>query len=202
MALPGTHFRFALAVRDRYPIANHEHYIAGTLYPDSRWLTGLSREKTHHSDYLASSFADTDFNAGWHVHLLCDHIQAVCSYEAYPQLADLDDEDAWIAASALKVAQDAEDSRQVDMGFCLGCLAYAEAPHGEDLAGVRAYYRLVREAYGAGVPPSQEAYHMLWSRVGVPSQTIAEIMAQAVRLTADEKGRHYLQGLFSEMVRR
>lgn len=202
MALPGTHFRFALAVRDRYPIQDQARYIAGTLYPDSRWLTGLAREKTHHDNHLDSAFADTDFTTGWHVHLLCDHIQSACFKKAYPHLADLDEKAGWVAASALKVAQDMEDSRQIDMTYCLGCLTHAEAPQGEDIAGVRAYYRLVRAAYGSGVPPSQGAYHTLWAQVGVPPQTIAEIMAQAKRFSSDAKGRRNLQSLFSEMVRR
>ena len=202
MALPGTHFRFALAVRDHYAIKDEVRYLAGTLYPDSRWLTGLARESTHHDDYLDRSFADTDFNTGWHVHVRCDHIQTACFRDAYPHVANRGGMDGWIGVSALKVAQDMQDSRQVDMAYCLDCLAHAETPYGEDIAGVRAYYRLVRRAYGAGAPPSQDAYHMLWARVGVPTKTVAAIMAQANQLASSAEGRQTLEDLFLEMVPR
>ena len=200
MALPATHFRFALAMQEHYSVEDLACYIAGTLYPDSRWLTGLGRDKTHHKDFLSSTFADSDFTAGWHAHVLCDHIQTVCFKKFFPELAGLDQTSGWITASALKVAQDMEDSRQVDMTWCLDSLTHAEAPQGEELAGVQAYYRLVRETYGAGAPPSPVTYRMLWEKVGVPPRKAAAIMSQASQLSSSSKRRRSFHRLFSDMV--
>ena len=202
MALPGTHFRFAVAVKDQYSVQDERRYIAGTLYPDSRWLTGLSREKTHNDKYLDTSFATTDFTTGWYVHLLCDYIQAHCLKDAFPEIAGLDTESGWVLTSALKVAQDMEDSRHVDMAYCLGCLVDAKAPLGEDVAGISDYYRLVRRAYGAGAPPSNDAYHMQWEKVGVAPATIDAIMSQVQRLRSDNVQWRTLTDIFSAMVSR
>lgn len=42
MALEGTHIRFALDVGDKYNIKDLGKYISGTLYPDSRYITGIN----------------------------------------------------------------------------------------------------------------------------------------------------------------
>lgn len=202
MALPGTHCRFALALKKRYPIRDEKRFIAGTLYPDSRWLTGLPREKTHKDAYLTRASAGADFTAGWRVHLLCDRIQADCFKDAFPEIDGMDTESAWVTASALKVAQDMVDSQKTDMNRCLDCLTTAEAPNGEDIEGVRAYYRLVRKTYGAGVPPSHDAYRMQWANVGVPPETIAAIMLAVERWRVDDKCRRTLSGIFATMVDR
>ena len=68
MALQATHIKFALDLQAKYNVKNLEKYISGANYPDSRFLTGVGREKTHDLDSL--ELLDSDFKKGWHNHLI------------------------------------------------------------------------------------------------------------------------------------
>ncbi|MFH1835317.1 MAG: hypothetical protein ABH851_03910 [Methanobacteriota archaeon] len=47
MALELTHVLFARDLKDKLNVQNEAEYYAGTVYPDSRYTTGIQRDKTH-----------------------------------------------------------------------------------------------------------------------------------------------------------
>ena len=61
MALPATHIRFAAALCERLGVADLPAFFSGTLYPDSRWLTGVDRQRTHGRRHLDPEFPADDF---------------------------------------------------------------------------------------------------------------------------------------------
>jgi hypothetical protein len=106
MALPATHIRFALDLVHRFPIENTARYISGTLYPDSRRLTGVDRLKSHASRYLEPDFPDSEYTYGIHIHCVCDLVQSQVFEERLPGLQGLEDQARWLYLSAAKMIQD------------------------------------------------------------------------------------------------
>ena len=51
MALEATHMRFALDLKNKYQVRNIKKYIVGTIYPDSRYLSGIDRTLTHSENF-------------------------------------------------------------------------------------------------------------------------------------------------------
>lgn len=43
MPLEATHIRFALDLLNKYKIKNIDQYIAGAVYPDSHYITGIKK---------------------------------------------------------------------------------------------------------------------------------------------------------------
>jgi hypothetical protein len=119
MALEATHIRFALDVKDLYGIKNIAEYIQGTVYPDSRYVSGISRELTHDSNFLEKSFANNDFNAGWQAHLMCDKIQRRVFHQNLPGFdkykSEGYQEDKWIDFTAAKIIADMNDVQMFDI---------------------------------------------------------------------------------------
>lgn len=64
MALPATHIRFALDLAFRYAVKQLDRYVAGSLYSDGRWLTGVDRLISHDRRYAVPDFPDSDYTRG------------------------------------------------------------------------------------------------------------------------------------------
>jgi hypothetical protein len=111
MALPATHIRFAAAIADRFGMSDSNAYYSGTLYPDSRWVSGVARNKTHDQRFLSPDFPSDDFTRGWHVHCVCDRIQAEIHDEILGDLSMMTVNARWVRLSAAKVVQDIADRR-------------------------------------------------------------------------------------------
>ncbi len=75
MSLIATHIRFAINLKDIYHVQDIEKYIAGTVYPNSRYVTKIDRKLTHNNNILRPTFTKDDFKKGWQVHQICDIVQ-------------------------------------------------------------------------------------------------------------------------------
>jgi hypothetical protein len=200
MALPATHFRFALAAARRFEIGDRHAYLSGTLYPDSRWLTGVDRTATHGRGCREIGFADSDFKLGWFVHCRCDAIQMRLVLARCPQFAALDDHTRWMQISVMKMIQDQLDVRHVDMHDCLEALDIIQTPNGEHADDVRRYYLNVREVYGGNSAPDIAGYRRLWLGVGLNAPVVSEMMELLRRKTADSAFRALAASLFDDMA--
>lgn len=199
MALPATHMRFAIELAGRLPVASHAAYLAGTLYPDSRWLTGLGRDATHADVHLQRRFATTDFRLGWHVHCQCDQIQTTLLQQAFPVLDKLDDSRRWIHLSALKMIQDNGDLEAVDMERGMRGLVAFETPNNEDPERIQAYFEGVRRIYSGKTKMRPEDYRRLWQMVGLASERLDAIMEEMKCISADRENMERVHALFPEM---
>ena len=164
MALPATHIRFAADMADSYPIHRLEPYVSGAMYPDSRRFTGIARKKTHAGIHLQRSFPDSDFTFGWHVHCLCDHLQAHIHNRMVPGLLKLNEQSRWIRLAAAKMVQDQHDMQQIDLDPLLDCLTYAEAPEGENITHIKS----LQQAHTGYLPRKalSRARGLLWALDG------------------------------------
>jgi len=199
MALPATHIRFALDLIDYLPLASRQAYLAGTMYPDSRWLTGLGREATHADRHLERRFATSDFRWGWHVHCRCDQIQATRMQESFPELARFDEGRRWVYGSALKMLQDNADLPAVDMARAMTGLTAVETPHNEDPERINVYYEGVRDIYAGKRQMGSEDYRRLWQMVGLSSERLDAIMDDMARIVEDRERLERLHDLFPRM---
>jgi hypothetical protein len=199
MALPATHIRFALDLVRLLPVAAREAYLAGTMYPDSRWLTGLGRAATHADRHLQRRFTTSDFRWGWHVHCRCDQIQATLMQENFPELARFDEERRWVYSSALKMLQDECDLLMVDMARALTGLTAVETPNNEDPKQINAYYEGVRRIYAGKSRLSPRNYRRLWQMVGLSSERLEAIMDAMADISEDGERMIRIQDLFPRM---
>ena len=154
MALEGTHIRFALDVSEKYQVKDLAKYLAGAIYPDSRYMTKINRELTHPHDYRNwDVMTIDDFRKGWFVHLLYDDLQFEVMSDNFPELAEIGPQwsESWIKRSSVKNLQDISDMREVDIKPYLHWLEYAENPNHEDLNIVKNYNKHVQDMYASGV---------------------------------------------------
>jgi hypothetical protein len=178
LALPATHIRFAVSVADRLPVADMGAYLSGTVYPDSRWLTGVDRKQTHARRFLDPAFPSDAFTLGWHIHCVCDRIQGALYDQLLDGLALLDADARWIRISAAKVVQDMQDAALAELDKRLPLLVRAQTPNSESKDQVDAYMRLVRRAYRCQAQPTWPAYARLWLDVGLDRLKIIAIEKQ------------------------
>lgn len=202
MALPGTHLRLALDLAGHCPIGDVGRYLAGTIYPDSRWLTGVAREDTHGHGCLAPGFGVSDFTRGWQIHCQCDRIQSQIHEALLDNLAALDDAGRWIRLSAAKMIQDMSDAMHFDPGAVLPGLAHTEAPNGEDLRAVAAFNDTIRSIYAHAPRMSLEIYARLWSGIGLEPERIGLMMNEARSLVADPGMVDRIQSSYGDLLER
>jgi hypothetical protein len=185
MALPATHVRYAL---ERMPPALEPHcgaVIAGTLYPDSRMLTGISRDQTHADACLSDDFAVSPFRLGWQLHCRCDRIQAEIHARIWPAAARLPDPQRWIAMSAAKMVQDEADRARIPLRAHLVDLTPDETPWGENPETITRFYSMIRDVYAATEIPPGERFIRLWDGVGLEPALIDKLMRAYAELKAD-----------------
>lgn len=200
MALPGTHLRFALDLAPRYTVGDVGQLLSGTVYPDSRWLTGVDRESTHGAACLSADFPRSDFTLGWHLHCLCDTVQQPLHEKLLPD-AGADGENArWIRHTAAKVVQDMHDLSRFDLPPLLPALDHVETPLGEDAAGVRRFNALLQTVYAAGAAISLDDYRRLWLAVGLSPAVTGQVMT-ATRELLEQPGRvRAIRGAYAAML--
>jgi hypothetical protein len=186
MALPATHIRYALMQMPGDIERHCSAFIAGTLYPDSRMLTGISRELTHSADHLVDGFATTPFRLGWQLHLRCDLLQAEIHARLWPVAAKLPEPRRWIAMSAAKMVQDEADRTTGPLHEHLLALAPSETPFGEPSEDIIRFYRLIHDVYArTGIAP-RERYARLWAGVGLDPSLTDRLLKAYDELLADE----------------
>lgn len=200
MALPGTHLRFALDVAGHYPVHTMAHYLSGTIYPDSRWITGVHRETTHGERFLRKDFPDSDFTCGWHVHCLCDAVQKPIYGRLLTDGGNQNEDQRWIRDSAAKIVQDMRDITLFNLKAHLPALDFAKAPSGEDIEMVRRFNSIVRNAYSVENGPSLEDYRHLWLNVGLSPALAADVISATDQMMSDSSFVGTIESAYDEMV--
>jgi hypothetical protein len=202
MALPATHIRFAAAIADRFDESDEAAYYSGTLYPDSRWVSGIARDKTHAPRFVSPDFPSDDFTRGWHVHCVCDRIQAEIYDELLGDLSTMPVNARWVRLSAAKVVQDMHDAANAQLSQHLSMLTCRRTPNGESGVAVDAYLGFVRQAYGDGGMPEWRDYAKLWADVGLDRLQIGQIELQTGLMMADDALAGRLRRTFDRMLER
>ncbi len=170
MALEATHIRFALDLKDIHQVTATEKYLAGTIYPDSRYVTGVDRKITHPTNGIDEELiVSDDFRKGWFTHLLCDKIHAEVLTREFSELfADVTGTDErWIRQTALKILTDMNDATKCDIHIYLPLLAYAENPCDEDLQKISSFNTIFQNLYSQVPAIAIEDYTKMWEKLGI-----------------------------------
>ena len=107
MPLSASHIKFALDLKDYFKPKDLKKYFEGAIYPDSRYLSGINREKTHSEDFWLKSFwHNDDFKKGWASHNISDRAYVNGIRKIFPSWIDLNDENVKIENAAVKIIGD------------------------------------------------------------------------------------------------
>lgn len=152
MPLPGTHLKFALDLRDKYHVNDLSKYLSGTIYPDSRYLSGIDYGSTHGERFVFADFMVDDFRKGWAVHYVCDKLFHEISDKIFPDyFGDSSNvelgSDWWVAKTSLKVVLDLGITEKFNLNPYLFALDYADNPNGESLDKVEQFNSLTKNLY-------------------------------------------------------
>lgn len=208
MALEGTHIRFAIDTKKDFAVVRTDKYIAGSVYPDSRYPTGIDRSLTHDNLQMERSFwANDDFRKGWASHLLYDKIQQAVHKDWFAHIlqkqnSSMTVEEDWVIRTALKILQDISDVQSFDIKSHLEALQYIETPNGEDQQTVAHYNQLFIDIYGKDAPVTIEDLEQMWIDWGVSEAIAQKVKTKACEIQTDNQLMELLGGTYAETIRR
>ena len=206
MALEATHIRFALDLQKKYAPVDIRTYIAGTVYPDSRYVTGVDRHLTHITgDAREKLLSLGDFGKGWHAHLLCDNIQYEVTKELFPEtFAEKSGQgsEGWVKHSALKLLQDIDDLSFFAIKDFLPFLDYVHNPNGEDMAVLRAYHETFRKFYSQNRISTFDDYYDMWKLWGVGDELASRMRRYAESYAQDKTVMQNLKKIYPQVISR
>lgn len=203
MALLATHVKFALDIRQRFALDSVEEYCAGAAYPDSRYVTGVERKRTHFEDSPKDPFVDglTDFERGWAAHNFYD----MKAGPFYSELLLWPKEDlkqfnhVWCFLTGLKVVEDMETYQRygADIRYlrAIGCVC---RPMGEDAQKIDRYYRGLRELYE--VEPSLERYGKQLEGWGASEDVCGQVIESVKKIIADVRLKNSVSSIYETVL--
>ena len=199
MALDATHIKFALDIKDKYQVNDLSKYLSGTIYPDSRYISGINRELTHGEEFLKSKSNKNNFEKGWLVHLICDHISHKIMFQELPDLlGGKQDTDWWIDLTAVKVVQDIKILEKFDVNNYLPFLNYVESPNNESTHILKKHYRIIREVYKDGLSFEDVERLLLENKIKV--EFAQKIINKAKEFLGDNKLTKKIDDIYRKMI--
>ncbi len=205
MALQGTHIKFAIDLQDYYSPSNLQSYIAGAVYPDTRYITKTPRNLTHPSDFDQWDINTiSDFAKGWHSHLACDEIQSQIYIEKFSSLFSYDNmhtgDDDWVSLTAVKILQDLNDIANFKINEFLPDVKFAELQNGESRELIDKFYALIQNSYSNPNELSIESYHPLLVEIGLPFELATRVTDKASEFSKDDELMERLNSAYAEMI--
>ncbi|MEK7620239.1 MAG: hypothetical protein AAB413_03305 [Patescibacteria group bacterium] len=203
MAMELTHVRFARDLKDRLGVVDEAAYYAGTIYPDSRYMTKLHRNLTHAGSSPQDPFASglSDFEKGWATHLTYDrlaHPQYV-GLSQWPEEKTQQGNHVWQFISAAKVVEDLQSYQSMngDVGMILD-IQFPQRPNNEDLAVMNAYAQIQRTLYQQS--PTLDHYRNFWVTLSSNTEVIDGVMKNAEEMLEDDSIQRKIRGIYSCVI--
>ncbi len=205
MPLAATHIRFAVDVMDAVPVTDLDAYVSGTIYPDSRYITGLQRSLTHSAELIPGFLRGADdFKKGWAVHLVCDREMKRLAYENFPEFFAHEDvqgtNDAWVSITAVKVLQDVEVLKDFSIIPYLSGLDHVENPNYEDLTAMTRYNNIFKKAYSTASANTPEMRYDVWTLLGLDAAIKEKIQHRVEVFRSDTSIMERISGLYVKML--
>lgn len=204
MALEGTHIRIALDLKDKYQVRDLNKYIVGTVYPDSRYVTGIARSLSHPTDYINWNMKEIDdFKKGWHLHLLSDEIQLALIRKAIPEVFDKEikqNSDEWVKLTAIKLLQDIDDVQKIDIVQYLPFLKYAVNPNGENIGEIKRYNQIFPRMYTDPMHVNIDSYSEMLNEFRVGDEIAQKVKNQAWEYIETDQVAELVKNLYAKML--
>ncbi|MDD4412862.1 MAG: hypothetical protein PHR00_04430 [Patescibacteria group bacterium] len=204
MALEGTHIRVAVDLKNKLKIVDVNKYINGTIYPDSRYITGASRTLTHPTDFVNWRWKEIDdFKKGWMLHLLVDKYLKQITDNFFPQLfGTLSDVENYPIYTALKILQDMDDVKAFDAKTYLIYLNNPENRNQEDILKVREYNDIFLKLYNLHSGATIDDYCEIMKKFGMTNKIIAQIKRLAEQYKNDNSIMFLIRKIYPEIIKR
>lgn len=200
MALEGTHIQVASEFITDLNIQKVDQYISGTIYPDTRYPTGVDRELTHPQEYRITADLD-DFTKGWYLHLLCDQVQFdIFNKDCDAYLVPRDDPYWWHQRTALKIIQDILVFDRFDYQEYLDGLTYMRNPFGEDIEIIRRYNQMVYDMYKDKDHLTLDDARRCWEHLGVLDERLNTVLVFAQQFLEDNTIVNICDGVYIKMI--
>lgn len=206
MPLEATHIKCALDLKDVIGVSDVARYIVGTIYPDSRYISGVDRKLTHDKSMIELPFPDDDFKKGWAMHILCDRVGEEVRHALLPELFEGIVErgqgsEHWIIGTAIKIIEDIHIASTFDIQTYVEMFDYVENPNGESLEKIKEYNDIVRRMYfGKEVIQLKDAVE-LWTLFGVGDEYVDRITQKTNLFLKDTALVARIYSLYDEMVK-
>ncbi len=203
MALEMTHLRFAAEVAPKLCVTDMSLYLAGSVYPDSRYVTGVARNLTHGENAPNDPFDPNldDFRKGWATHDFYDH-HASEKYKAlspWPQNIITAFSQEWIFITAEKIVEDliSYDTGIVAIDIING-MAMPSPINQEDPTLLAKYFHDIRSLY-ANRPTIEDYRHVLlgWK---IQSDVIDALLAKAQEFLMDSDMKHRIANIYTSIA--
>lgn len=183
MAMEATHVLFARDLQKDLFVKDPSAFFSGCVYPDSRYVTHVSRDITHGIDTPQSPFIIglSDFEKGWATHLLYDQLGGKRMREFLEGDPDFSRE-ALITMTAMKLLEDQQSYDRLggEAAKIFRTMRIDVSPKGEDVDAVRAYLEMNAELYAKR--PEFDDYRRLLQKFIPSSEYIEGIIHKAKRL--------------------
>lgn len=203
MALEATHVRFALALLPRLHISDLATFCSGAVYPDTRYVTGLDRAKTHGVDSPHDPFSEglIDFERGWATHLLYDEFEGAAMRVFIPPHLGVVEQNgaAWIEMTAMKIVEDMASVRVLGENIShLLTLKVDPSPCGEDKSGIQKFFTLAEELYTSQCTLDD---YIKWVRnIGASDDIVIKLQNRTAEMLADENFKKGVEAIFDDVV--
>lgn len=199
MSLEATHLRFSLAIKDDLGVLDLEKYVAGVVYPDARYLSGIERHLTHGLEYFNGRKNLTDFEKGWLTHIVGDKIFGEVIEDKFADWILFEEIGSrWPIVTAIKIIQDLEDFLSFDIQGVLDYLDYYEIHFREDERKVIKYSEIIQNLYRGKEKITIEDCLLMWEKLGMSREKIGKLRRKIIELYEDEKIIKAINGNFAD----
>lgn len=202
MSLEATHIRFSLEIKDDLEVADLEKYIAGTIYPDTRYKSGINRNLTHNLSRFDSRKNLSDFEKGWMAHIIGDEI----FYETIEKKFSswfLSEEykERFFTLGAIKIIQDLNDFLSCDIQEVIDFLDYYETHFREDERTVIEYNSIIKNMYkGKEKTVAQDCLEM-WQKLGAEKGEMERLQKRLIDFHENDGLIRDVHGNFEDGVK-
>jgi hypothetical protein len=202
MAMELTHVRFAHDLKEVLKVTDENAYYCGAIYPDSRYVTGMCRDKTHGNSMTRDPFTSglTDFEKGWSTHLLYDR-KASSLYRALtpePDRVPEGTDEQWVLVSAIKLLEDIESYECSPESAKIICaLEYESAPQNEEMDVLHEYAAIQQKLYQT--KPGDAEYKELFD-YALSKDLREKIMRTAKQYQEDLEAMNSLRSIYKTVL--
>lgn len=203
MAFEATHLRFARDLQNRLDIANQSEYLAGSVYPDSRYVTRIHRDMTHGEDAPHDPFQSSlsDFEKGWATHLLYDRLSSERMQSLRPLPGTIKGfNDVWIHRTAEKLIEDMASFRVLgENRSLLRSVQSTTCPRNEPVERLRDYYELIQQIYH-DEQMTIHAYDVMWDAFHIPPDIAARVNAAFEQIGKDVTSVREIESVYGYVL--
>jgi len=204
MAMEATHVRFARDISQYLNITDWSTFYAGAIYPDSRYVTGISRDKTHGPDCPKNPFAVglSDFEKGWAAHLYYDEVAHLLYFKALskPHERVFPGSDLWQTITAVKVIEDMLGFKYLgsEKKFLLEFSA-DDFPITEDKKLIEKYCSFQKNLYDH--QPEVNDYKKFWTAFNIEKEIAEGVLLKVHKFLIDKLICDRIENIFSTVLK-